>query len=135
MRAHVRAVTPRCAYWRRRECHAVAGFQIRHANDDFGAHADFLAFVFRGESIVVAVATEVCENNAGFLMLVVEIRIDCGTALVVAFSVALKRARLMTTVAGKGIRGEGLNDDGKKVCDRRRLYVVRSDEFLEMKHL
>ena len=112
MRAHVRAVTPGCAYWRRRECHAVARFQIRHANDDFGAHADYLAFVFRGESIVVAVATEVSENNAGFLMLIVEIRVHCRCTLVVAFFVAFNRAWLMTTVAGRGKQVEGLG----KVC-------------------
>ena len=96
MRAHVRAITPRRARWHRRKRHAHAGFQIRHANDDAGLDANAFAFGARGETVVVAVATEIGEKDAGFLVLVVE---KCVSALEIAVFVALDGSWLMATVA------------------------------------
>ena len=108
--AHVRAKAPRRANRHRRKGDARAGFQIRYANNDVGAYADAFAICPRGKSVVVALATEISEEDAGFFPLVVEIGVDLAVEF--ATLVALHWPWLVATVTG-GRRKEIGEEEGR----------------------
>ena len=102
MRAHVRAISPRRARRHRRKRDAGARFEIRHADDGVGLDADGVAVGARGEAVVVAVAAEISEDDARFLVLVVEKGLDGFSGFAIAVLVALNGSWLMATVTGWG---------------------------------